>query len=228
MNEFSTAAFRLGHSMLSPTLLRLDANGQAIEDGNLELREAFFAPHLLRQTGIEPLLRGLAGQLAQDVDAYVVDDVRNFLFGQPGAGGFDLVSLNIQRGRDHGLPSYNDARRALGLRPVQQFREITRNPETARRLQQAYGSVENVDLWVGGIAEDHYRGGMVGELFHTIVKKQFEELRAGDRFWYTHHLSRRDLARIGDLRLADIIRLNTSIGDEIQDDVFRMSRARRR
>jgi len=43
--------------------------------------------------------------------------VRNFLFGPPGAGGFDLASLNIQRGRDHGLPSYNGARCLMGLTP---------------------------------------------------------------------------------------------------------------
>jgi hypothetical protein len=227
MNEFSTAAYRLGHSMLSPTLLRLDENGMPIEDGHLGLREAFFAPNAIREFGIEPLLRGLAGQRAQDVDTYVVDDVRNFLFGDPGLGGFDLVSMNIQRGRDHGLPSYNEARSALGLRPVSDFREITRDAETVRRLREAYESVEDIDMWVGGIAENHYRRGMLGELFYTLVKQQFEALRDGDRFWYTNYLSREDIERIEDLRLADIIRLNTSIGEEIQDDVFSMPRGRR-
>jgi hypothetical protein len=222
MNEFSAAAFRLGHSMLSPTLLRLDPNGDPIPAGHLELRDAFFAPHAIREYGIEPLLRGLSQQPAQEVDAYVVDDVRNFLFGGPGMGGFDLVSLNIQRGRDHGLPSYNDARRALGLRPARDFRDISRDPETVRRLSRAYGSVEDVDLWVGGIAEDHYRGGMVGELFHTLVRQQFETLRSGDRLWYTSVLSPRDRERVEALRLADIIRHNTPIEDEIQDDVFRV------
>jgi hypothetical protein len=220
MNEFSAAAFRLGHSMLSPTLLRLDERGRPIDAGHLALREAFFAPNLIRQHGIDPLLRGLSQQLAQEVDSYVIDDVRNFLFGNPGTGGFDLVSLNIQRGRDHGLPSYNDARRELGLTPARDFRDISSDTETARRLQLAYADVEHVDLWVGGMAEDNYRSSMLGELFHTIVRQQFEALRAGDRFWYTNVLSREDQERVEALRLADIIRLNTSIGREIQDDVF--------
>ena len=43
-NVFSTAAFRLGHSMLSPVLLRLNTHGQPIRAGHLPLQDAFFAP----------------------------------------------------------------------------------------------------------------------------------------------------------------------------------------
>ncbi len=103
-NVFSTAAYRFGHSMLSPQLLRLKKNGRPIRAGHLPLREAFFAPwRITTEQGIAPVLRGLASQRAQNIDPYVIDDVRNFLFGLPGNGGFDLASLNIQRGRDHGL-----------------------------------------------------------------------------------------------------------------------------
>lgn len=108
-NSFSAASYRYGHSALSPTLLRLDVTGAEIADGNLALRDAFFNPtRITDEGGIEPLLRGLASQKHQKIDIYIIDDIRNFLFGEPGQGGFDLASLNIQRGRDHGLPSYND------------------------------------------------------------------------------------------------------------------------
>ena len=88
-NEFSTAAYRVGHSMLAPTFLRMNAPGHELV--HTSLRDAFFNPRLIHKGGgLEPLLRGLALQPAQEVDGKMVDGVRNFLFGEPGSGGFDL------------------------------------------------------------------------------------------------------------------------------------------
>ncbi|MGB0910241.1 MAG: peroxidase family protein [Nitrospirales bacterium] len=221
-NVFSTAAYRLGHSMLSPQLLRLKKNGKPIRAGNLPLRNAFFAPwRITDEQGIAPILRGLARQQAQEVDPYIINDVRNFLFGPPGAGGFDLASLNIQRGRDHGLPSYNSARIAMGLEPVNTFSDITSDPELQQRLSKAYLSVEYIDVWVGGLAEDHHRQAMVGELFYSILKDQFERLRDGDRFWYQNTFSPKRISRLKRTTLADVIRRNTPIRGEIPNNVFR-------
>ncbi|MDJ0848805.1 MAG: peroxidase family protein [Myxococcota bacterium] len=223
-NLFATAAFRLGHSMLSPTLLRLDARGREIPAGHLPLRDAFFAPEELRAHGIEPLLRGLARQVCQRVDVFVVDEVRNFLFDEdPADGGFDLAALNIQRGRDHGLPSYNDARRLLGLPPARDFGDVSSDGLVQQRLAEAHASVEDVDLWVGGLAEDPVPGSHLGPLFFTIVKEQFEALRDGDRFWYERVLTGPERRDVEATRLSDVIRRNTRIADEIPDDVFRVS-----
>lgn len=222
-NIFSTAAYRFGHSTLSPTILRLDAAGQEIEAGHLPLRSAFFAPQRLAQEGgLEPILRGLAGQVCQAVDPLVVDDLRNFLFGPPGSGGFDLASLNIQRGRDHGLPSYNEARRAYGLEPARRWRDITRNQALQDRLRSVYDSPDDVDVWVGGLAEPPRPGAMVGELLFRVIREQFEALRDGDRYWYTRTLSPGARDRVERTKLSDIIRRNTQVGDELQDDVFRV------
>lgn len=221
-NEFSTAAYRLGHSLLSPQILRLNKRGKTIKHGNLSLREAFFAPSLLSEEGnIGPILRGLAAQACQDLDVFIVDDVRNFLFGQPGQGGFDLASLNIQRGRDHGLPGYNDTRRSLGLKPASEFSDISSNAEIQQRLQKAYNNnIELVDLWVGGLAEDKVDNALVGEVFFITLKDQFERLRDGDRFWYQNYFHGKDLKRIKKTTLAKIIQLNTRVGDELQKNVF--------
>lgn len=220
-NIFSAAAFRLGHSMLSARILRLDENGSEIAAGHLPLREAFFSPQALaNEGGIEPLLRGLAAQACQQIDVFIVDDVRNFLFGNPGSGGFDLASLNIQRGRDHGIPNYNAVRQALGLLPKAAFSEITESLELQDRLAATYGSVDNMDVWVAGLAEDPVQGSALGELFHSIVVRQFEVLRDGDRFWYERTLSNDEFADVDGVRLADIIRRNTNIGNEISDNVF--------
>ena len=222
-NLFSTASYRYGHSALSPLLLRLDAQGNELAAGHLPLRSAFFAPHrITAEGGIDPVLRGLAGQLCQAVDRFVIDDVRNFLFGLPGSGGFDLASLNIQRGRDHGLPSYNAARVALGLTRARSFADVSSNAETRRSLAATYDHVDQIDAWVGGLAEDPVPGAHVGELILTVLKLQFEALRDGDRYWYTRTLSPEERAKVEGIRLSDVIRRNTQIGDELQDNVFRV------
>jgi peroxidase len=220
-NVFSTACYRVGHTLLSPILRRLGDDGATIPQGNLALRDAFFAPsHIVDEGGIDPLLRGLASQEAQEIDMLVVDDVRNFLFGEPGAGGFDLASLNIQRGRDHGLPDYNSVRVAYGLPPAASFADVTSTPGIQEKLATLYGSVDDIDVWIGGLAEDHVPGAMVGELVFTVLKNQFERLRDGDRFWYQNAFSDRTIAALEDVTLADVIRDNTEIGTEIQDAVF--------
>ena len=223
-NEFSAAAYRLGHSMLSDQILRLDATGASIAGGPLPLRDAFFAaPTILQERNdLDPILRGLASQTHQRIDNKVVSGIRNFLFGAPGQGGLDLASLNIQRGRDHGLASYNETREALGLARVSDFDEITSDATLAQALAQTYGTVDDIDLWVGGLAEDPLleQGSQLGLLFHTILVQQFTLLRDGDRFWYERDLSKNDLDRVRKMSLADFIRLNTGIGDELQDYVF--------
>lgn len=225
-NEFSTAAYRFGHSALGSTLLRLGADGAPIPQGNLELRDAFFSPQrIIDEGGIEPLLRGLAGQACQGIDPYVVDDVRNFLFGPPGAGGFDLVALNIQRGRDHGLPGYNAARVAFGLPAARDFADVTRDSEVAARLAAVYASVDDVDLWVGGLAEERLPGSHLGPLFQTILVEQFAALRDGDRFWYERTFGPRSRRGLEATTLARIIRRNTRIQNEISEDVFHLGEA---
>ncbi len=223
-NEFSTAIYRFGHSALSPILLRLDPNLNPIPEGNLALRDAFFRPdRVVSEGGIGPILRGLATQACSAIDTELVDDVRNFLFGPPGAGGFDLASLNIQRGRDHGLCGYNETREELGLKRKGTFAEVSRDPDVQARLASVYASVDKMDLWVGALAEDPVNGGHVGELTFYVIKKQFRHIRDGDRYWYEAKLSPEEIDEVESTTLADVIRRNTSISDEISDDVFHVN-----
>ena len=222
-NSFSTAAYRLGHSMLSDRILRLDGDGSEHSAGHLTLRDAFFQPaRLVNEGGIEPMLRGLAAQVSQSIDHQIVDEVRNFLFGPPGAGGFDLVTLNIHRGRDHGLGSYNDLRLAMGLDPAVTFADITSDVELQSKLASVFPSPDDVDAWTGGLCEDHLAGAQVGELLYAVIRDQFVRLRDGDRYWYTRTLDSGTQRELESLRLSDIIRLNTEIDDEIANDVFRV------
>jgi len=220
-NIFSTAAYRLGHSLVSSQLLRLDSDLNPTLGSPLKLQDAFFAPELLPiDGGIESLFRGAASQVCEALDVTTVSALRNFLFGIPGQGGMDLASLNIQRGRDHGLPSYNDAREDLGLKRRQSFEEITTDSVVVDKLKSVYTNVDDIDVWIGGLSEDLYQDSSLGELFHIIIKMQFENVRDGDRFWYQNIFSGDELANLEKTTLLDVIRRNTLIDDELQDNVF--------
>lgn len=209
---FSGAAFRFGHSISVSEFDRLDAAGQPVADGPISIREAFFNADAIKQDGVEPYLRGMATQVLEELDTTVVNDLRNFLFGPPGAGGLDLVSLNIQRGRDLGLPSYNQARRDFGLAPVTSFAQITSDPDVQNALASVYSTVEDIDVWVGGLAENHVSGAMVGELFQSIIADQFTRLRDADRFWFENsQFTTTELASLRSQTISDLIVRNTSI-----------------
>ncbi|HEU0209824.1 MAG TPA: peroxidase family protein [Candidatus Udaeobacter sp.] len=216
-NVFGAAAFRFGHSLLNPTITRLDANNQSI--GNPQLASTFFNPTLVTGVGIEPYLRGLAHQKAEEIDGLIVDAVRNFTHTR--SGGFDLAALNIQRGRDHGLPRFNQVRLDYGLPAYTSFAQLTNDTDTQTKLQAAYNTVDDVDAWVGILVETHQSNALVGPTMIAIFKDQFERLRDGDRFWYEAYLDPATLSVIQHTKLSDIILRNCSnVGTGLQQNVF--------
>ncbi|NBQ16229.1 MAG: peroxidase, partial [Proteobacteria bacterium] len=129
-------------------------------------------------------------------------------------------ALNIQRGRDHGLPDYNAVRQDFGLRPVRNFSEITSNATLAASLVSLYGSVNNIDAWVGLLAEDHVPGSSLGATNIAVLRDQFMRLRDGDRFWYRNGgFDQRQLAEIEGTRLSDILMRNSGVAG-LQRNVF--------
>ena len=223
-NEFSTAAYRFGHSLLDSEISRLNNDGSTAGEP-ISLARAFFNSGVFKTSlanhagDSDPVLKAAASGNAQEVDLKVVDELRNMLFGAPGSGGLDLASLNIQRGRDHGLADYNSARAAYGMSKVTSFAEITPDTDTQAKLKELYGTVDGIDLWVGGLAEKHVPGSSVGPLFQRIMVDQFTRLRDGDRHWYQSILSGRDLGEIDGTHLSDVIRRNTALTN-LQSNVF--------
>jgi len=124
-NEFANAACRVGHTLLSSQIQLVDAAGNS--QGSEALRDDFFDSTFAQENDVDVLLKGLSMQQAQDVDAFVVDEIRDFLLDE-GNGELDLPAVNIQCERDHGLPSYNDMRRGLGLEPHTSFLDIASDP----------------------------------------------------------------------------------------------------
>lgn len=220
-NVFSAAAFRMGHTLLNGTLLRLDQNGNQMGSGNVELRFAFFNPLLVMEDGIEPFLQGMAAQIQQGMDAKVIDDVRNFLFGPPGAGGMDLAAINIQRGRERGLADFNTIRQNAGLFRYTSFRQINSDPAVYQALENTYGNINDIDPWVGMLAEEPMDNSLFGQTILRLMQIQFMLLREGDRYYFENDaaLTPEVKAQIRNTRMVDIIKRTTDIS-LMQENVF--------
>ncbi|XP_069473424.1 eosinophil peroxidase-like [Ambystoma mexicanum] len=130
----------------------------------------------------------------------------------------------MQRGRDHGLPGYNDWQRFCGLSQPQnlaQLRTVLQNGDLARKLMNLYGTPNNIDIWLGGVAEPSLPGGKLGPLLACIIGNQFRVARDGDSFYYENcglfsSAQRQALER---MTLARIICDNTGI-TEVPRNVF--------
>jgi hypothetical protein len=62
------------------------------------------------------------------------------------AAGTDIPAINIQRGRDHGVPDYNTCRRTFKLPPAKTFSDITPDQDVAATLKELYGNVNNIGV----------------------------------------------------------------------------------
>jgi hypothetical protein len=100
---------------------------------------------------------------------------------------------------------------------VADFDQLSLVPEVSQTLREIYGHVDNIDAWVGALAEDHLPDSSVGPLILAGLVDQFTRLREGDRFFYGNDpdLSHPDIAAVIDLErvsLSQIVQLNTEIG----------------
>jgi len=183
---FISAAGRIGHSQLPSNIERRNKEGHVI--GRQELSTVLLQPFDLLQGGrVDEYIRGMLNQSSELTDNQVTKEVTNRLFESPGMmPGLDLAALNIQRGRDHGLPSYNSWRKWCGLKPINNWRDLDgiARKTAAEEYPKLYESPEDIDLWSGGLSEIHERGVSVGPTFACIIGRQFYNLRVGDRFWY--------------------------------------------
>ncbi len=206
-NEFATAAYRVGHTMVSDTIAIKNKDGTIRQVG---LDEVFFKPEFTQKEGLAAVLGGQAGQTAEKVDNQLVDSLRNRLFGPPTGGpGMDLASLNIQRGRDHNLPSYNEMREAMGLHRITSFDDPIFQNGVGQKLASVYKSPDEIDLWVGGLGEKPVGNSMLGSTFTGIVGDQFARTAQADPNFYTKTASLAEQQWLNSLTLGDLIRWNT-------------------
>ncbi|ELK35928.1 PREDICTED: eosinophil peroxidase [Myotis davidii] len=224
-----TLAFRFGHTMLQPFVYRLDSQYRdSAPNSRVPLSSAFFASwRIVQEGGIDPILRGLMATPAKlnRQDSMLVDELRERLFQQVRRIGLDLAALNMQRSRDHGLPGYNAWRRFCGLsqpRNLAQLSRVLKNQGLARKFLNLYGTPDNIDIWMGAIAEPLLPGARVGPLLACLFENQFTRARSGDRFWWEKPgvFTKGQRRALGQISLSRIVCDNTGI-TMVPRDIFR-------
>uniref|UniRef100_A0A0N4ZT87 Peroxidasin n=1 Tax=Parastrongyloides trichosuri TaxID=131310 RepID=A0A0N4ZT87_PARTI len=227
-NAFATAAFRFGHTLINPKLIRLDKNFEPIQQGHISLHEAIFAPErLLSEGGIDPIVRGLFASPMKlpRSDQILNKELTEMLFHKESEVPLDLAALNIQRGRDHALPGYTEYRRYCNLSVPNTFEEMTTyvtDPAVLPKLKKLYGHPGNIDLFVGGVVEKKLADALIGPTFSCIIGEQFKRLRDGDRFFYKNSgvFTQLQLTQIKKYTISKIICNNGDDIDRIQKDSF--------
>jgi Ca2+-binding RTX toxin-like protein len=268
--EFAHQTYRLGHSMLPETLVRTNADGSS---NNIELLDAFLNPAAFNRNptaGGAPLtasqaagsiFQGAARTIANELDEFVAESVRNRLVGLP----LDLAVLNLARGRSEGVASLNSVRRQLflatgdfALEPYPNWFEFAfaiKHAESLVNFIAAYGQhstitgsmadrraaaealinnanfmfadasvsgLDDVDLWVGGLAEKQSPfGGLLGPTFNYVFEIQLEALQNADRFYYLERLDGLNfLSQLEANSFAELIQRNTTLNGANSADVF--------
>ena len=231
-NAFATASFRYAHSSITEEFKRVDSAYNEIKA--LDMFDAFFDTNHLREPGtLDNILRGMSVQEGLRADNRFSDSVRNRLFETGNNGcGLDLFALNVQRGRDHGLPSYNKwrdfVRRYCGVTTgrVSSFAGLRSeiSQERIRLLQSVYDHVDDIDLYVGGLAENLHYNAATGPTFWCLNTFQFIHFRHGDRLFYenTHVFPYNQFHEIRKITLAKIICRNGDNIDRIPPYVMKI------
>ncbi|XP_059487278.1 peroxidase-like [Neocloeon triangulifer] len=218
-NSFATAALHFLYSMM-PGNIQLTESDRRV-NSTLRLREHFNKPGVLQKPGrLDQLLRTMATQNAQKVDLIHTEEVTSGLFAGNLGLGADALSLVVQRGRDHGLPGYNDFRAACGLPRMSCIDELADLIPKAvvNQLKTLYASVNDVDLFVGAMAERPADGALVGPTFRCLIGRQLSDTRRADRYFFDLQDQAGSFTpeQLTNIRKTSLARVFCSNGDQIK------------
>nr|ARU79622.1 peroxidase [Anopheles stephensi] len=167
-NEFATAAIRFYSTMMPGEI------SNAL--GSYDLEHLFYRPKDLRKRDyFAHLVGSVLGQNAMSLDTAYVDDMAHLLFGVRNVG-LDVLALDIQRGRDHGLARYTDYYTLCNGKPVTGWADLERalKPDDLEMIRASYATVHDVDLIVGAIAEWPVAGATVGPTLSCLIREQID------------------------------------------------------
>ncbi|KAK2721117.1 hypothetical protein QYM36_003405 [Artemia franciscana] len=222
LDAFGAAAFRL-HTLLPSTVERWNKNHKYHQSRRLS--EILRRPFDMYKPGVcDEYMLGMMNQVAQAMDESMTQEVTNHLFqDEDKRWGLDLAAINIQRGRDHGIPSYNAFREYCGLNRARSWDDLIGvfTNETFRAYTALYSHPDDLDLWSAGISEKSRPGSLVGPVFSCIIAKNFYNLKFGDRFWYENQgypsaFTPDQIREIRKSRLSTLVCDNSDTADTVQ------------
>jgi Ca2+-binding RTX toxin-like protein len=186
--EFAHVVYRFGHSMLTETVDRFQADFSLVggDTAQIGLIQAFLNPLEFVASGNTPeqsvgnIVRGLTRTQGNEIDEFVTEALRNNLVGLP----LDLPAINIARGRDTGVPSLNAARREFyamtadgQLKPYTSWADLSqhlKHPASLMNFIAAYGTHVSIlsaitlaDKRAAAYALVYGEGGMDGDVATT-------------------------------------------------------------
>ncbi|XP_067657302.1 peroxidase-like isoform X2 [Haliotis asinina] len=222
VNSFATASFRYGHSQIPDVW--------TVGRQRVPLKDMFNRPMFVLEGmsgGMDDVLVGMVIDNAQRTDVHFSNGVSDHLFEKKDRPPMDLVSLNINRGRDHGLPPYK-AYKSFCSRLLGKAARWPTNLYAAMIRQ--YRNIGNVDLFSGGVSELPLPGAEVGPTFGCLIGLHFHRIKWGDRFWHqttdeSIGFTHAQYLEIQKIRLSRVLCDNSHVG-EFQPNVFKVASGR--
>ena len=155
--EFAHAVYRFGHSMLTDTIARTNADGS---DNSISLLKGFLNPpeyinggsagSLTSEEAAGSVIMGMSDQVGNELDEFVTKTLRSNLLGLP----LDLAAINMARARSEGVPPLNVLRRQINdatgdsqLTPYTSWADFGQNlkhPESLINFVAAYGTFPTI------------------------------------------------------------------------------------
>lgn len=186
--EFAVAAARFGHTLFRPTISK--ANNYYNVIANYTLRDVMFSPEMvIPDKSLDEILLGTVTDMCEQHSPHVNAELHDWLIQDLGndnpAYWFSLPAINIERGRETGLPGYAFYREKAGLNFPYSFDDLSWiSPKNIQRLKTVYKNVLDIDLFTGGLSEAHVEGGIVGPTFAYIIARGFRDWKYADRWFY--------------------------------------------
>ncbi|CAB3409038.1 unnamed protein product [Caenorhabditis bovis] len=193
------------------------------------LSRHFNDPSLIYEHGkIDGILKFLINNPIEKPGLHVTTQLKTTFINKDPSDSIDMVAMVIQMGRDHGIPSFLEWRNFCQLEEHRSFaslKNIFKTSVNITDLEKLYDSPEDIDLFVGGLAEQPVPGALLGPTFACLFAHQMSQTKKGDRFWYENFVSPSSFTteQIDEIRKTTMARIlcdNTQQISHVQHQAF--------